>query len=104
MKNYRCLRNTLQSPTARRLNLEVGDKVLKLLRTESNNLLMQWIGLYTVKSRVGANNYRVKMGSKTKIYHVNMLKKYIARGPKVNVVPTGIKDGATCSQDDSPGY
>ena len=32
-----------------------------------------------MESHVGANDYRVKMGSKTKRYHVNMLKKYIAR-------------------------
>ena len=48
-----------------------------------------------MESHVGANVYRVKMGSKTKMYHVNMLKNYIAREPEVNVVPTGIKDGAT---------
>ena len=31
------------------------------------------------------------MGSKTKTYHVNMLKKYIAREPEVNVVHTNNK-------------
>ena len=55
--------------------LEVGDQVLILLPTDSNKLLMQWREPYTVESRVGANDYRVKMGSKTKTYHVNMLKK-----------------------------
>ena len=48
-----------------------------------------------VESHVGANNYRKKMGSKTKMYHVNMLKKYIAREHKVDVVHTSIKDDAT---------
>ena len=28
-------------------------------------------------SHVGANDYRVKMGSKRKTYHLNMLNKYI---------------------------
>ena len=60
-------------------HLEVGDQVLILLPADSNKLLMQWSGPYTVKSRVGANAYRVKMGSKTKTYHIHMLKKYIAR-------------------------
>ena len=48
-----------------------------------------------MESRVGANDYRVKIGSKTKTYHVNMLKKYIAREPdiEVNVVPTNNEDG-----------
>ena len=75
--------------------LEVGDRVLILLPTDSNKLLMQWRGPYTVESRVGANDYRVKMGSKTKTYHINMLKKYIAREPEGNVVPVDDTDGAT---------
>ena len=59
--------------------LEVGDRVLILLLTDSNKLLMQWRGPYTVESRVGANDYRVKMGSKKKTYHINMLKKCLYR-------------------------
>ena len=35
------------------------------------------------------------MGSKTKTYHVNMLKKYISREPEGNVVPVDDTDGAT---------
>ena len=75
--------------------LEVGDRVLILLPTDSNKLLMQWRGPHTVESHVGANNYRVKMGSKTKTYHVNMLKKYISREPEGNMVPVDDTDGAT---------
>ena len=56
---------------------------------------MQWRGPYTVESRVGANVYRVKMGYKTKTYHINMLKKYISREPEGNVVPVHSTDGAT---------
>ena len=37
---------------------------------------------------MGANDYRIKMGSKTKTYHLNILKKYIAREPEVEVVQT----------------
>ena len=65
--------------------LEVEDRVLILLMTDSNKLLMQWRGLYTLERRVGANEYRIKLGSKTKTYHANMLKKYISREPDVNV-------------------
>ena len=56
---------------------------------------MQWKTPYTVKHRVGANDYRVKWGSKTKTYHVNMLKKYISREPEGNVVPVDDTDGTT---------
>ena len=54
---------------------------------------MQWRGPYTLESRVGANDYRVKMGSKTKTYHVNMFKKNISREPEGNVVPLDATDG-----------
>ena len=56
---------------------------------------MQWTGPYNVESRVGANDYRIKMGSKTTTYHLNMLKKYIAREPEVDVVYTSNKDDVT---------
>ena len=76
--------------------LEVGeqDMVLILLPTESNKLFMQWRGPYTMESCVGANNYRIKMGSKTKTYNVNMLKKYIARKPEADMVLTSNKEDA----------
>ena len=76
-------------------HLEVGNQVLILLPTERNKLLMQWRGPYIVESRVGANDYRIKMGSKTKTYHLNMLKKYIARKPEVDVVLTSNKEDVT---------
>ena len=37
----------------------------------------------------------MKMGSKTKTYHVNMFKKYISREPEGNVVPVDDTDSAT---------
>ena len=76
--------------------LVVGDQVQILLLADSNKLLMQWRGPYTImmESHVGANDYRVKMGSKTNTYHMNMLKKYIAREPEVDVVHTSNKDDA----------
>ena len=63
--------------------------------SNSNKLLMQRRRPYTVESRVGANHYRINMGSKTKTYHVNMLKKYIAKEREVDVVLTSNKDDAT---------
>ena len=48
-----------------------------------------------MESRVGDNNYRVMTESKAKTYHLNMLKKNIAREPEVDVVPAIIKDDAT---------
>ena len=48
-----------------------------------------------MENHVGANDYRIKMGSKTKTYHLNMLKKYIAREPEVEVVHTSNQDDVT---------
>ena len=41
-------------------------------------------------SCVGANDYRVKMGSKTKTYHMNMLKKYIASKDDTTFAVAGV--------------
>ena len=66
--------------------LEVGDQVLILLLTDSYKLLMQWRGQYIVESRAGANAYRMGMGSKTKIYHLNMLRQNIAKDDAITAV------------------
>ena len=47
-----------------------------ILMTDNNKLLMQWRGPYIVESRVGVNDYRVKMGSKTKMYHLLTRKRF----------------------------
>ena len=48
-----------------------------------------------MESRVGANDYRIKMGSKRKTYHLNMLKKYVAREREVDMVHTSNKADVT---------
>ena len=64
---------------ARHRTFEVGNKVLLLLPTKSNKLLLQWKGPYEVVERVGDVDYRIKIGSKVKMYHANMLKRYFER-------------------------
>ena len=56
-----------------------GDKVLLLLPTDNNKLLMQWKGPYVIQEVVGPNNYKVKVGRGLKTYHANLLKKYVDR-------------------------
>ena len=73
----------------------VGEQVLILLPADNNKLLMQWGGPFNVESLVGANDYRIKMRSETKMYHLNLLKKYIVRKLKVEVVHTSNKDDTT---------
>ena len=56
-----------------------GDKVLVLLPTDTNKLLLQWKGPFEVESTVGINDYKVKMQNKTKTLHANLLKRFISR-------------------------
>ena len=56
-----------------------GDKVLLLLPTDNNKLLMQWKGPYVIQEVVGLNDYKVKVGGGLKTYHANLLKKYVNR-------------------------
>ena len=57
----------------------VGDRVLVLLPTDSNKLLLQWKGPFKVTHKVGKHDYRVDQNGKIKIYHANMLRKYVER-------------------------
>jgi hypothetical protein len=56
-----------------------GDKVLILLPTNLNKLLLQWKGPYVIEEKFGIGNYRVRVGDKLKTYHANLLKKYVDR-------------------------
>uniref|UniRef100_UPI003398C39D hypothetical protein n=1 Tax=Acinetobacter baumannii TaxID=470 RepID=UPI003398C39D len=40
---------------------------------------MQWKGPYEVETVVGINDYKVKVGQHSKIYHANLLKLYVER-------------------------
>ncbi|XP_021345000.1 uncharacterized protein LOC110444964, partial [Mizuhopecten yessoensis] len=59
--------------------LDVNDKVLILLPTKTNKLLMQWRGPYIVTAKRGPMDYEVDIGGKKKTLHVNMLKKYFEK-------------------------
>ncbi|XP_077531284.1 uncharacterized protein LOC144143395 [Haemaphysalis longicornis] len=61
--------------------LRVGDKVLILLPTDSNKLLMQWKGAFKVVEAKNDIDYMIDVGGKTKVFHVNMLKLYEERQP-----------------------
>ena len=46
-----------------------GDKVLVLLPTDRNKLLMQWKGPFEVIAVMGLNDYRVRVKGKERVYH-----------------------------------
>jgi len=56
-----------------------GDKVLILLPTDNNKLLMQWKGPYQIVEVMSRYNYKVLVRGKSKTYHANLLKEYVER-------------------------
>lgn len=57
----------------------MGDKVLLLLPTDNNKLLMHWKGPFEVISKVGTSDYRLDVNGRVMTYHANLLKKYVVR-------------------------
>ena len=72
-------KNTYYDKRARLCKFDVGDKVLLLLSTESNKLLLQWKGPYEVVEIVNRMDYRVDVDGVVGMYHANMLKQYVER-------------------------
>ena len=64
---------------AKRRAFQVGDKVLILLPTDNNKLLLQWRGPFVVGRCGNGNNYGVEVNKRINTYHVNMLKLYFER-------------------------
>ena len=64
---------------AKSRSFKVGSKVLLLLPTDKNKLLLQWKGPFVVESVVGVNDYGIRVGDKVKTFHANMLKEYVDR-------------------------
>ena len=64
---------------ARDRKFSVGSKVLILLPTDHNKLLMEWKGPYEVVEQVAKHDYRLLIRGKLKVFHTNMLKEYVSR-------------------------
>ena len=59
--------------------LGVGDKVLILLPTDSNKLLMRWKGPFQILRKVCENDYALDINGREKTFHANMSQKYHER-------------------------
>ena len=64
---------------ARNRQFKVGEKVLVLLPTDSNKLVLQWKGLYEIKEVVNRMAYKVDTEGNLKILHTNILTAYQER-------------------------
>ena len=62
---------------ARSRKFDVGDKVLLLLPTDSNKLLLQWKGPSEVVEVVNRMDYKIDVNGVVSTYHANMLKQYV---------------------------
>ena len=71
---------------AKQRNAKIGDKVLVLLPTKNNKLVMQWKGPYAVVGEPCKNDFQIVMGKKKRTYHVNMLKQYMERNEDRNEI------------------
>lgn len=63
-------------------SLKAGEKVLILLPTDSNKLLMQWTGPFLVRNKLNRNDYEIDVNGKSKTFHINLLKQYVERDPE----------------------
>ena len=61
---------------SRKRSFKPGDKVLLLLPTSHNKLLMQWKGPFVVQEKVGINDYKITLPGGVKTFHANLLKYY----------------------------
>ena len=73
-------------------SLNVKDKVLILLPTENNKLVVQWKGPFEITEKIGITDYRIRIGSNQKSYHINMLKQYLERSDIGLGITTAILD------------
>jgi hypothetical protein len=72
-------------------SLEVGAKVLVLLPSESNKMLLRWKGPFVVLKKSGNCNYLLDMGNGgQKNFHINLLRKYRCRESPKTVIPASV--------------
>ena len=71
--------NAFYDKRARSRKFDIGDKVLLLLPSASNKVLLQWNGPYEVLEGVNVMNYNINVRGVVNTYPVNMLKLHVER-------------------------
>ena len=64
---------------SRNRKFEIGNKVLLLLPTDRNKLLLHWKGPFEIVGKHGTCDYQVDLNGTVKTFHANLLKAYISR-------------------------
>ena len=83
--------------SARLRTMDIGERVLVMLPTDHNKLLLRWKGPYPIMEKVGVADYRIKIGEQLRMFHINMLRKYIDREPVLCAV-AAILDPVECPE------
>ena len=87
---------------SRRFN--VGDKVLLLLPTDSNKLLLQWKGPFEVTEVLNRMDYWIDVNGVIGTYHANMLKQYVERQSMTSHRLMSIETVAVVETDEADEY
>lgn len=75
LKKAKMTQKTYYDKKTRRRQLTVGDRVLLLLPSDTNKLILTWKGPSPVLERRNDVDYVIDLGTRTSLFHINMLKK-----------------------------
>ena len=89
---------------ARSRKFDVGDKVLLLLPTDSNKLLLHWKGPYEVVEVVNRMDYKIDVNGVVSTYHANMLKQYVERRNELSHCLLSAKAIKSVDDDDNEDF
>ncbi|XP_070184872.1 glutamic acid-rich protein-like [Littorina saxatilis] len=73
----------------------VGKKVLLLRPLKQNKLELTLRGPYEVTEKINTFEYRIKIGAKVKVNHINLTKEYVERNEKTEVIAQPEEDEET---------
>ena len=87
MKNLQKVKGkqkTYNDRRAKPCSFKVGDKVLLLLPTDSNKLLLQWQGPFEIVEVLNRVDYHVNVNGNIHTYHANILRLFVEQKTEVS--------------------
>jgi hypothetical protein len=80
--------------------LTVGDQALLLLPKGNNKLELTWQGPYLITDKLSRTNYKIRVNNKDKVFHLNLLKRFVPRPPHLAAHLLIAEAVATSSEDE----
>ena len=90
--------------SARSRKFDVGDKVLLLLPTDSNKLLLQWKCPYEVVEVVNRMDYKIDVNGVVSTFDANMSKQYVERRNELSHCLLSAKAIESVDDDDNEDF